>query len=176
MKYHSRRDKMFGRKRIRALERRIEYLEKQLMNLVDSEKQFEMFSEKPPARVNISTSSKLLRKDKNMVSISIERKTKNRAYYLLSISSELIERAGFKDWVYIIPRARGISINQNRKGEGRRLCHKKGRYFIRLSRLGHGKEYREGYFMAWLMNGSIEVDLESAMLNRYVPKEEVVLS
>lgn len=140
---------MTGRKRIRDLEMRVSNLEKNFLKFLKGQ----------DSVVNRTNSAKLLRKDKHLVSIGIERKREDKAYYLLSMSADLVEKVGFKDWIYVLRAGDKLNINQNMNGEGKRLCYGHNRYFIRLSSVEN--EYREGYYKASIVGETIQIDLKS---------------
>jgi len=142
---------MTGRKRIRDLEMRVSNLEKNFLKFLKGQDK--------EGVVNRTNSAKLLRKDKYLVSIGIERKREDKSYYVLSMSEELVDKVGFKDWVYVLRAGDKLIINQNANGEGKRLCYGHNRYFVRLSSIEN--EYREGYYKAGIVGETIQIDLKS---------------
>jgi len=142
---------MTERKRIRELEIRVANLERNFIKFLRGQDNESV--------VNRANSARLLRKDKYMVSIWVERKRKDKAYYLLSMSADLVEKVGFKDWVYVLRAGDKLIINQNANGEGKRLCYGHNRYFVRLSSIEN--EYREGYYKAGIVGETIQIDLKS---------------
>jgi|GEM_PF-6868906 len=142
---------MTGRKRIRDLEMRVSNLEKNFLKFLKGQDK--------EGVVNRTNSAKLLRKDKYLVSIGIERKREDKSYYVLSMSEELVDKVGFKDWVYVFRAGDKLKINQNTNGSGKRLCYSHGRYIIRLS--SSEDEYIEGYYKARAIGETIQIDLTS---------------